>query len=83
MSTWLATSAGTSSLAMLTKLTSFGSILAARSTLRLRMSAKPPGSWMPMRLPLRSAIVLMSARTTIEASNFGRLADSAFTVGAV
>ena len=37
-------SAGTSSLAMETKLTSFGSILAARSTARLRISAKPPGS---------------------------------------
>ena len=62
VSIWPATSAGTSSVAMLTKLTSLGSILAARSTPRASTSAKPPGSWMPIRLPLRSAIVLMSLR---------------------
>ena len=83
VSTWSATSAGTSSLAMVTKLTSLGSSLAARSTLRLSRSAKPPGCWMPMRLPLRSAMSLTLSRTIIEASNLFEFATMTLTGAAI
>ena len=74
VSIWPATSAGTSSVAMLTKLTSLGSILAARSTPRAEHVGEAARLLDADALALEVGHRLDVLLTTIEASSFGMLA---------
>ena len=56
---------------VVTNCTSLASIPAFLRMIRLITSAKPPASWTPIFLPLRSAIVLIPGPTANDTSTFG------------